>query len=103
MSIRTVNKKNDGDKMEMVNKVESLIFKQALNYPLIQLIKNKTVIVNDHCTVENFTETSCILKTPENKYIISGENLRIKEYGDLVIRIESDRIKKIEIVGDRNE
>ena len=56
MSIRTVNKKNDGDKMEMVNKVESLIFKQALNYPLIQLIKNKTVIVNDHCTVENFTE-----------------------------------------------
>ena len=61
MSIRTVNKKNDGDKMEMVNKVESLIFKQALNYPLIQLIKNKTVIVNDHCTVENFTETSCIL------------------------------------------
>lgn len=103
MSIRTVNKKNDGDKMEMVNKVESSIFKQALNYPLIQLIKNKTVIVNDHCTVENFTETSCILKTPENKYIISGENLRIKEYGDLVIRIESDRIKKIEIVGDRNE
>ena len=103
MSIRTVNKKNDGDNMEMVNKVESLIFKQALNYPLIQLIKNKTVIVNDHCTVENFTETSCILKTPENKYIISGENLRIKEYGDLVIRIESDRIKKIEIVGDRNE
>ena len=103
MSIRPVNKKNDGDKMEMVNKVESLIFKQALNYPLIQLIKNKTVIVNDHCTVENFTETSCILKTPENKYIISGENLRIKEYGDLVIRIESDRIKKIEIVGDRNE
>ena len=103
MSIRTVNKKNDGDKMEMVNKVESLIFKQALNYPLIQLIKNKTVIVNDHCTVENFTETSGILKTPENKYIISGENLRIKEYGDLVIRIESDRIKKIEIVGDRNE
>ena len=103
MSIRTVNKKNDGDKMEMVNKVESLIFKQALNYPLIQLIKNKTVIVNDHCTVENFTETSCILKTPENKYIISGENLRIKEYGDLVIRIESDRIKKIEIVGDRYE
>lgn len=103
MSIRTVNKKNDGDKMEMVNKVESLIFKQALNYPLIQLIKNKTVIVNDHCTVENFMETSCILKTPENKYIISGENLRIKEYGDLVIRIESDRIKKIEIVGDRNE
>ena len=69
MSIRTVNKKNDGDKMEMVNKVESLIFKQALNYPLIQLIKNKTVIVNDHCTVENFTETSCNLKTPENKYI----------------------------------
>ncbi len=53
--------------------------------------------------MENFTETSCILKTPENKYIISGENLRIKEYGDLVIRIESDRIKKIEIVGDRNE
>ena len=37
--------KNDGDKMEMVNKVESLIFKQALNYPLIQLIQNK----NRHC------------------------------------------------------
>ena len=32
--------------MEMINKVESLIFKQALNYPLIQLIQNKTVIVN---------------------------------------------------------
>ena len=56
--------KNDGDKMEMVNKVESLIFKQALNYPLIQLIQNKTVIVNDRCTVEHFTEESCVFKDP---------------------------------------
>ena len=83
--------------MEMINKVESLIFKQALSYPLIQLIQNKSVIVNDRCTVENFTEESCILKTPD------GVNLRIKEYGDLVIRIESDGIKKIEIVGDMDE
>lgn len=95
--------KNDGDKMEMVNKVESLIFKQALNYPLIQLIQNKTVIVNDRCTVEHFTEESCVLKTPDHQYMILGVNLRIKEYGDLVIRIESDSIKKIEIVGDKNE
>ena len=35
--------------------------------------------------------------------MILGVNLRIKEYGDLVIRIESDSIKKIEIVGDKNE
>ena len=89
--------------MEMINKVESLIFKQALSYPLIQLIQNKSVIVNDRCTVENFTEESCILKTPDNRYVIFGVNLRIKEYGDLVIRIESDSIKKIEIVGDKNE
>ena len=89
--------------MEMINKVESLIFKEAMSYPLIQIIKNKTVIINDRCTVENFTEESCILKTPDNCYLISGINLRIKEYGDLVIRIESDRIKKIEIVGDVDE
>lgn len=87
----------------MINKVESLIFKQALEYPLIQLIQNKTVIVNDRCTVESFTEELCELKTPDNRYLIEGINLRIKEYGDFIIRIESDRVKKIEIVGDRDE
>ena len=59
--------------------------------------------IRDSCTVENFTEESCILKTPDNRYVIFGVNLRIKEYGDLVIRIESDGIKKIEIVGDMDE
>ena len=89
--------------MEMINKVESLIFKQALDYPLIQLIQNKTVIVNDRCTLESFTEELCELKTSDNHYLIVGVNLRIKEYGDFIIRIESDSIKKIEIVGDRDE
>ena len=39
-------------KMEIINKVEGLIFKQVLHYPLIQVVENKTVIINDRCTFE---------------------------------------------------
>ena len=35
--------------------------------------------------------------------LLGDEKLSIKEYGDFIIRIESDSIKKIEIVGDRDE
>lgn len=90
-------------KMEIINKVEGLIFKQVLHYPLIQVVENKTVIINDRCTVEQFTEEFCKIKTPHICYELTGANLRVKEYGDFVIRIESDGVKKIEIVGDQNE
>ena len=44
-----------------------------------------------------------MVKTPDCTYQLSGINFRVKEYGDFVIRIESDGVKKIEIVGDENE
>lgn len=90
-------------RMEIINKVEGLIFKQVLHYPLIQVVENKTVIINDRCTVEHFSEEFCKIKTPHICYELTGVNLRVKEYGDFVIRIESDGVKKIEIVGDQNE
>ena len=89
--------------MQMLSKVESAIFKQTLHYPLLQVVENKTVIINDRCTVEHFTDDFCMVKTPDCTYQLSGINFRVKEYGDCVIRIESDGVKKIEIVGDENE
>lgn len=53
--------------------------------------------------VEHFTDDFCMVKTPDCTYQLSGINFRVKEYGDFVIRIESDGVKKIEIVGDENE
>ncbi|HAX73435.1 MAG TPA: hypothetical protein DCY20_07920 [Firmicutes bacterium] len=89
--------------MEIVNRVESLIFRQALNYPIVQILQNKTVIINDKCLVDHFSEEYCIIQTPTVQYVLAGTNLRIKEYGDYVLKIESDGVKKIEIVGDNSE
>ena len=83
--------------MQMLSKVESAIFKQTLHYPLLQVVEN------NRCTVEHFTDDFCMVKTPDCTYQLSGINFRVKEYGDFVIRIESDGVKKIEIVGDENE
>ncbi|MGL4335341.1 MAG: hypothetical protein ACRCST_00500 [Turicibacter sp.] len=89
--------------MEMVNKVESLIFKQVLHYPVIQVIQNKIMVINDQCYVDHFCDDNCVIHTPHGQYLIEGTMLRIKEYGDYVLRIESEGIKKIEIVGDKGE
>ena len=86
--------------MEMVNRVEALIFNQGLNYPLVQIIKNETVLINSQCIVREFTDEICQISTPEGGYHLTGINLRIKEYGDSFIRIESDGIAKIEIIKD---
>lgn len=89
----------------MVNKVESLIFNQVLNQPYLQLIKNKIVTINHRCIVNQFTDEVCTISTPEGRYRLSGKNLRVKEYGDYFIRIESDGIDKIEVIqaGDQHE
>lgn len=91
--------------MTIINKVEALIFNQTMSYPQLQLIKNATVIINTRCIVKNFTDELCQVANSEGQYLITGTNLRIKEYGDLFIRIESDGIKTIEIRknGDQNE
>ena len=89
--------------MEMVNKVESLIFNQVLNQPSLQLIKNKIVTINHHCLVKQFTEDTCLISTPEGRYRLTGKNLRVKEYGDCFIRIESDGIEKIEVMQEEDE
>lgn len=89
--------------MQMLNKVESAIFKQTLHYPLLQVVENKTVIINDRCTVEHFADDFCIVRASSCTYRLSGIDFSVKEYGDFVIRIESNGVKKIEIVGDVNE
>jgi hypothetical protein len=86
--------------MEVLTKVESLIFRQSLSYPMVQVVKNRSVLINNRCVIKQFTDEDCILATPEGGYRIEGRNLRVKEYGDSFIRIDSDGIKKLELIGD---
>ena len=79
----------------MIEKVESLIFKQALGYPLVQLVNNESVLISNKCSIKHFADDICIVQTPEGRYEVSGDNLRVAEYGDYFIRIESDYIEKI--------
>lgn len=85
--------------MEVLTKVETLIFNQKLNYPLLQLIKNKVVQINTACHIKEFNEDSCDIITAGGQYRITGSDLRVKEYGDSFMRIESSGIDKIEILG----
>lgn len=89
----------------MISKVEALIFNQGLNDCHLQLIKNQTILINNRCLVKEFTDDTCLISTPEGRYYLTGTNLRIKDYSERFIRIESDGIKKIEIIkdGDKNE
>ncbi|MCL1950956.1 MAG: YabP/YqfC family sporulation protein [Turicibacter sp.] len=79
----------------MIKKMESLIFKQSLGYCLVQLVNNRTVLISNRCSIKQFTETGCHIIVPNGRYEISGQNLRVAEYGDDFVRIESDLIKCI--------
>jgi len=79
----------------MMKKMESLIFKQALGYSLVQLVNNQTVLISNRCSIKQFADDSCLIIIPQGKYEIVGENLRVAEYGDDFVRIESDLIASI--------
>lgn len=75
--------------------MESLIFKQALGYSLVQLVNNQTVLISNRCSIKHFTDDICLVDTPQGQYEVAGSNLRVVEYGDEFIRIESDLIELI--------
>jgi len=79
----------------MIEKVESLIFKQAVGEPLVQLVNNQTVLISNRCSIKHFTDDVCQVDTPQGRYEVAGHNLRVAEYGDHFIRIESDLIEFI--------
>ncbi len=86
--------------MELFHRVESMIFEKTLQYPSIQVLKNKEVIIQAQCYVKEFTDTRCVIHTPHGHYQIKGQNLSLNEYADFVLKIQSDGISQIEIVGD---
>ena len=75
--------------------MESIIFKQAVGYPLLQLVNNQTVLISTRCFIRHFTDDICTVETLQGNYEIEGTNLRVVEYGDSYIRIESDMIQNI--------
>ena len=89
--------------MEIIQRVETMIFEKTLQYPSIQILKNKTVIIQAQCYVEVFTDTECVIHTSYGNYKITGKNLSLNEYADFILRIQSDGILRVEIEGDCHE
>ena len=85
--------------MKIAKKIEDLIFNtNAMSN--IEIERNKIVTVGAKSEIMSFTEDECRLDAVGgSSYKITGRNLRIKEYSDFYIRVESDSIEEVKIIG----
>ena len=85
--------------MEISKKIEDLIFNTNATSN-IEIERNKIVTVSAKSEIMGFTESECRLAAAGgSSYKITGKNLRIKEYSDFYIRVESDNIEEVKIIG----
>ena len=85
--------------MEVIGRVEQLIFEKTSQHPSLQLLQNKIVVIQAKCEIEVFTDHMCLIKTPSATYRISGKNLSLSEYADFSLQSKSDGIQGILVEG----
>ena len=85
--------------MEVIERVEQLIFEKTSQHPSLQLLQNKLIVIQAKCEIELFTDELCFIKTPSATYQIKGSNLSLSEYADFSLQIKSDGIQAILVEG----